>query len=290
MLRQAIAVLLIVMSAAPLARGGVLAYAAGDVADCRKTPPRSAAAQTAKMIPPAAIVFVVGDTTYPLADRATLLSCYAPTWGQFLPRTYAVPGNHDYVQGSPQDFLDYFGARTPHRTWFRAQVGDWWVIGLDSNISGAMLDEQQVWLEEQLKAIEGDGRCILAMWHHPVFSTGLHRGDGARMRPAWAALERAGADLVLNGHEHFYESFEPKDASGQTVPTGLREIIAGTGGGHLHDLSLGRGAKAYARVHGLLELHLEEDHYQYAFRTLTGRVRDSGGAQCRRAPEVKPGP
>ena len=289
-LRQAIAVLLIVMSAAPLARGGVLAYAAGDVADCRKTSPRSAAAQTAKMIPPGAMVFVVGDTTYPLADRATLLSCYAPTWGQFLPRTYAVPGNHDYVQGSPQDFLDYFGARTPHRTWFRAQVGDWWVIGLDSNISGAMLDEQQVWLEEQLKAIEGDGRCILAMWHHPVFSTGLHRGDGARMRPAWAALERAGADLVLNGHEHFYESFEPKDASGQTVPTGLREIIAGTGGGHLHDLSLGRGAKAYARVHGLLELHLEEDHYQYAFRTLTGRVRDSGGAQCRRAPEVKPGP
>jgi hypothetical protein len=268
----------------------VLAYAAGDVADCRKTPPRSAAAQTAKMIPPGAMVFVVGDTTYPLADRATLLSCYAPTWGQFLPRTYAVPGNHDYVQGSPQDFLDYFGARTPHRTWFRAQVGDWWVIGLDSNISGAMLDEQQVWLEEQLKAIEGDGRCILAMWHHPVFSTGLHRGDGARMRPAWAALERAGADLVLNGHEHFYESFEPKDASGQTVATGLREIIAGTGGGHLHDLSLGRGAKAYARVHGLLELHLEEDHYQYAFRTLTGRVRDSGGAQCRRAPEVKPGP
>jgi len=289
-LRQAIAVLLIVMSAAPLARGGVLAYAAGDVADCRKTSPRSAAAQTAKMIPPGAMVFVVGDTTYPLADRATLLSCYAPTWGQFLPLTYAVPGNHDYVQGSPQDFLDYFGARTPHRTWFRAQVGDWWVIGLDSNISGAMLDEQQVWLEEQLKAIEGDGRCILAMWHHPVFSTGLHRGDGARMRPAWAALERAGADLVLNGHEHFYESFEPKDASGQTVPTGLREIIAGTGGGHLHDLSLGRGAKAYARVHGLLELHLEEDHYQYAFRTLTGRVRDSGGAQCRRAPEVKPGP
>jgi len=285
-LRQAIAVLLIAISVASPARGGVLAYAAGDVADCRKTPPRSAAAQTAKMIPPDAMVFVVGDTTYPLADRATLESCYTPTWGQFLSRTYAVPGNHDYVQGSPNDFLDYFGARTPHRTWFRAQVGDWWVIGLDSNVSGAMLAEQQAWLEEQLKAIEGDGRCIVAMWHHPVFSTGLHRKDGARMLPAWAALERAGADLVLNGHEHFYESFEPKDASGQTVSTGLREIIAGTGGGHLHDLSVAGGAKAYARVHGLLELHLEKDHYEYAFRTLKGRVRDSGGAQCRRAPEV----
>lgn len=235
------------------------------------------------MIPSGAVVLVVGDTAYPKADRATLESCYTPTWGQFRPRTYAVPGNHDYVEGSAQDFLDYFGARTPNRTWFRAQVGDWWVLGLDSNISGTALDEQQSWLEAQLKAIEGDGRCVLAMWHHPVFSTGLHRNDGARMRPAWAALERAGVDLVLNGHEHFYESFEPKDASGHRDPRGMREIIAGTGGAPLHDLSIKAGARAYARVYGLLELHLEQDRYRFAFRTLSGRVRDSGAAQCRRA-------
>ncbi len=278
------------LGSVPRAWGGVLAYAAGDIAECKSAPQKSAAARTAKMIPSDAMVFVVGDTTYPTADRATLESCYTPTWGQFRERTYAVPGNHDYVEGSPHDFLDYFGARTPNRTWFRDQVGDWWVIGLDSNISGAALDEQQAWLEEQLKTIEGDGRCVLAMWHHPVFSTGLHRKDGARMRPAWVALERAGADLVLNGHEHFYESFEPKDASGQNESTGLREIIAGTGGAHLHDLSVVRGAKTYARVHGLLELHLEQDHYLFAFRTLDGRVRDSGGAQCRRAPEVKMAP
>jgi hypothetical protein len=269
-------------TAVPQARAGVLAYAAGDVAECKGNPQKSAAARTAKMIPPDAVVFVVGDTTYPFADRATLESCYTPTWGQFLSRTYAVPGNHDYVQGTANDFLDYFGARTPQRTWFRAQVGDWWVIGLDSNLSGPALDEQQVWLEGQLKAIEGDGRCVLAMWHHPVFSTGLHRKDGTRMRPAWAALERAGADLVLNGHEHFYESFDPKDDMGRPEPAGMREIVAGTGGAHLYDLSIAHGAKTYVRVHGLLELHLEKDRYEYAFRTLSGRVRDSGSAQCRR--------
>jgi calcineurin-like phosphoesterase family protein len=262
--------------------GGVLVYAAGDVADCRKGPQKSEAAQTAGMIPPDATVFVVGDTTYPVADRATLESCYTPTWGRFLSRTYAVPGNHDYVRGSVQDFLDYFGARTPGRTWFRAAVGDWWVIGLDSNLSGTALEEQQAWLESQLQAIEGDGRCVLAMWHHPVFSTGLHRKDGARMRPAWAVLERAGADLVLNGHEHFYESFDPKDDLGGHQPDGMREIIVGTGGARLIDLSIVGGAKKYARVHGLLELRLEKDHYEYAFRTVNGRVRDSGSAQCRR--------
>jgi hypothetical protein len=283
---RTIPTLLILLFAVPRAwGGGVLAYAAGDVAQCDGPAQKSSAAQTAKMIPSDAVVFVVGDTTYPQADRATLESCYTPTWGQFLPRTYAVPGNHDYVGGVADDFLDYFGARIPNRTWFRAQVGDWWVIGLDSNISGRMLDEQQAWLEAQLKEIEGDGRCVLAMWHHPVFSTGLHRKDGARMRPAWAALERAGADLVLNGHEHFYESFYRKDASGKSDSGGLREIIAGTGGAGLYDLSVVRGAKAYARVHGLLELHLEKDYYRYAFRTLDGHVRDEGSAQCRRKPE-----
>ena len=266
-------------------RADVLAYAAGDVAQCGEAPAeKSAAAKTAKMIPDDAVVFVIGDTAYPLATRATLQSCYAPTWGRFLSRTYAVPGNHDYVHGSATDFLDYFGARTPHRTWFRVQVGDWWVIGLDSNIANDKLAEQQAWLEGELQAIEGDGRCVLAMWHHPLFSTGLHHGDGNRMRPVWADLDRAGADLVLNGHEHFYESFGPRDASGNVLPVGLREIIAGTGGAQLRDLSLAGGYKTYARVHGMLELHLQKDRYEYDFRTLDGKVLDSGSAQCRRSP------
>jgi hypothetical protein len=263
----------------------VLAYAAGDIAECKGDPQKSAAAKTARMIGPDAVIFVAGDTTYPVADRATLDYCYTPTWGQFLARTYAVPGNHDYVNGSARDFLEYFGARTPERTWFRAQVGDWWVIGLDSNLHGAGLAEQQSWLEEQLREVAGDGRCMLALWHHPVFSTGLHRKDGAHMRPAWVALAQAGADLVLNGHEHFYESFEPKDALGRNGATGLREIIAGTGGARLIDLSIARGAKTYARVRGLLELHLDKDRYEYVFRTLKGRIRDQGAARCNRAPQ-----
>src|SRR5690349_12788890 len=93
--------ILLALLVTPCSWGGVLAYAAGDVAECKTTAQKSAAALTAKMIPPDAVVFVVGDTAYPLADRATLQSCYAPTWGKFLSRTYAVPGNHDYVQGSP---------------------------------------------------------------------------------------------------------------------------------------------------------------------------------------------
>jgi hypothetical protein len=44
----------------------------------------------------------------------------------------------------------------------------------------------------------------------------------------WQILYDAGADLVLNGHEHHYERFAEMNASGTTVSPGLREIVVGT--------------------------------------------------------------
>jgi hypothetical protein len=262
----------------------VTAFAAGDIAECADADPAtSPAAMTARMIPEGAPVLVLGDAAYRFADAATLAACYEPTWGRFKSTTYAVPGNHDYVAGSARDFLAYFGERNPHRTYFRAPLGDWWLIGLDSELNGRALARQQAWLARELAAMEGDGRCVLALWHRALFSTGLHQGDGARMKPAWAALDAAGADLVLSGHEHFYESFEPLDADGTPLAAGIREFVVGTGGAHLRDLSLSSRHRAFAREHGVLELRLERDRYHWSFRTTGGEVRDYGEAPCRRA-------
>ena len=282
----AIAVLLGVAPAAV----AVEVYVAGDIAECRGPAADSGAASTAKLIPEDATVFVLGDSTYPFADAPTIARCYAPTWGRFLAHTYAVPGNHDYIERSAVEFLHYFGARLPRRTWFRAQVGDWWVIGLDSNISGPALARQQRWLTGELAAIAGDGRCIVALWHHALVSTGLHKGDGDAMKPAWRALDEAGADIVLSGHEHFYESFDPLDADGKPRADGIREFIVGTGGAALVDFSLSAKHRDYARVHGVLELALEATSYRYAFRTVNGARRDQGTATCRRAAPERTSP
>jgi len=286
--RSWLAVGCFVLLVSATSRADVRVYAAGDVAECRGSPAASPAAATAALIPDGATVFVLGDTVYPLADKATLERCYQPTWGRLLANTFAVPGNHDYVAGSVRDYLAYFGARTPRRTWFRAPLGDWWVIGLDSNLMGGALARQQAWLERELNSIEGDGRCIVALWHHAFISTGLHRGDGARMKPAWRALDAAGADLVLSGHEHFYESFEPRDGAGQPAAVGIREFVVGTGGGRLLDISLSSGHRGYARVHGVLELELGVDRYHFAFRTIDGDLRDEGSARCRRSQPASP--
>lgn len=281
--RLAVAALAAALAAAP-ATAGTRVYAAGDIADCGgREPATSAAATTARMIPAGTPVLMLGDAAYPHADRATLEACYGPTWGRLLASTFAVAGNHDYVGGSAREFLDYFGERNPHHTYFRAALGDWWVIGLDSNLAGRPLARQAAWLQHELAAVGGDGRCIVALWHHALFSTGLHRGDGARMKPVWAALDAAGADLVLSGHEHFYESFEPLDADGAPRETGIREFVVGTGGGHLVDLSLSSRHRAFAREYGVLELELDRDRYRWTFRNTAGDVRDQGEAPCRRA-------
>ena len=260
-------------------------YAAGDIAECAGDPAESAAAATARLIPDGAPVLVLGDAAYRYADAATLAACYAPTWGRHLAHTYAVPGNHDYVAGSPRDFLAYFGGR--RRTWFRTALGDWWLIGLDSNLRDENLKRQLRWLRRELATIAGDRRCIVALWHHALFSTGLHRGDGAPMKSAWRTLDAAGADLVLSGHEHFYESFEPRDADGKPQPSGIREFVVGTGGAGLRDVSLSGEHRAFAREYGVLELELAAGGYRWAFRTMDGVVRDAGESPCRRAAQSR---
>lgn len=274
----------LLLAAAPGANA-VAVYAAGDIAECKKAPvEESGAAATMRLIPDDATVFVLGDSTYPFSDPKSIARCYQPTWGRFLAHTYAVPGNHDYIDNSAADFLHYFGSRNAKHTYFRARVGEWWVFGLDSNINGPALARQARWLKRELAAIEGDGRCIVALWHHALVSTGLHAGDGATMATAWLALDAAGADLVLSGHEHFYESFDPVDVKGTPKPDGIREFVVGTGGAALVDFSLSSRHRVYARVHGVLELELESGHYEWRFRTVDGDVRDAGSATCRRAP------
>jgi acid phosphatase type 7 len=282
--RRLLILLLLAFGLTDPAYAGLKVYAAGDIAECDASIQKSAAARTAALIPDGGIVLVLGDTTYPNADTATLNRCYEPTWGRFKASSYVVPGNHDYVNGEATDFLTYFGARNPGKTWFRAPLGEsWWVIGLDSNLKEPALTQQQAWLMRELATIKGDGKCVVALWHHALFSTGLHHGDGDLMKPAWRALDAAGADLVLSGHEHFYESFEPLDANGDAQAVGIREFVVGTGGGRLADLSFHTNHRVYTRRYGVLKLDLESDHYRWVFETIGHNHLDAGSAHCRNA-------
>ena len=71
---------------------------------------------------------------------------------------------------------------------------------------------QLTWLTEELRRHPSD--CVLAYWHHPRFSSGGTHGNEGEVQPLWQALQDAGAEVVLSGHEHNYERFAPQTAVG----------------------------------------------------------------------------
>jgi alkaline phosphatase len=278
----------------PVAAGATQVYAVGDIAQCGSRPPaEAAAARTAALVPAGATVLAAGDLAYWHADAATLRGCFDATWGRHREQMLVAVGNHDYVNGTTAAVRDYFpqAARAVSEEFFAyatQPAAGWWLVVLDSNVAGERMRRQQEWLEQTLAGMRSDPAsstaCLAVMWHAPVYSSGLHRGSGDHMRPLWASVDRYQADLVLSGHEHFYERFGPLDADARAQPEGQapRQFVVGTGGANLYGFWK-PPYRSEARVlrYGVLQLSLEPGRYSWRFIDVDGRARDAGAARCR---------
>jgi acid phosphatase type 7 len=273
------------------ASSGIVVYAAGDIADCRRVPPdQSGAAETAALIEgelarnDRAIVLSLGDHTYPDGHPSEFERCYQATWGQFKDRTYPTPGNHEYRTHAAQGYFGYFGtaAGDRQRGYYRFKVGDWQIISLNSNLSGTAFSAQLEWLKSTLA--QNTAHCTLAYWHHPVFSSGSH-GNEDIMLPAWRMLADAKVELVLSAHDHHYERFAPMNADGRRDDAqGTRQFIIGTGGARLTKFRLfKRHSEATGNTsHGVLKLVLQPGRYTWEFMpTRPGTQTDLGSDSCR---------
>ena len=257
---------------------------AGDIADCSS----SGDEETAKLIDGiAGTVFTAGDGAYPDGTAGQYADCYGPTWGRFKARTRPAVGNHDYQTKGAAGYLGYFGAASTNadgQTWYSFDLGRWHIIVLDANcgeIKGCdSKSAEGHWLSADLDA--SDARCTLAIWHQPRFSSGEHGNDLA-VGPFWTALYRAGADVVVNGHDHDYERFKPQTPSGAVdFDRGIREFVAGTGGAPIRGF---QGTKPNSDIRaavspGVLKLTLHPNGYDWAFVSTTGIFSDSGTASC----------
>ena len=181
-------------------------------------------------------VFTLGDNAYPRRNRAAQFEdCYDPTWGRHKQRTRPIPGNHDYHTKGASAYLDYFGKAAVNADgdpWYSYDLGEWHIIALDSECeetNDCVPDSKQGrWLTADLAA--SDAMCTMAMWHVPRFSSGFHQNDND-LDDFWRILYDAGADVIVNGHDHDYERFAPQDPDAvEDRPAGIREFVVGTGG------------------------------------------------------------
>jgi len=231
-------------------------------------------------------VFPLGDTQYDYGGFPAFTASYEPTWGRVKAITRAVVGNHEYGIPGAKGYFRYFGraAGPSARGYYSFDLAAWHVVVLNGNCSVAPCragSRQERWLEDDLSV--HTNRCTLALWHQPLFSSGLSGGSPS-VRPFWNALFRAGADLVLNGHDHDYERFAPKRPSGVLDPErGIREFVVGTGGASFGPWDLIRPGSEVRenRTFGVLRLTLLPSSYEWQFVPEAGATfTDSGSGSC----------
>jgi hypothetical protein len=277
----------------PPARGEhAVLVAAGDIACAPGQEPTVSSCQMAATAELAAslrpdVVAPLGDLQYERGELSGFQRSYDRTWGRLKQVTRPAPGNHEYTGGKATGYFTYFGRTvgSPVEGWYSYELGSWHVVVLNSvcgPVGGCGDGSPQLrWLRADLAA--HPGRCVLAYWHHPRFSSGLHGSDTA-YDAFWRALFEAGADVVLNGHDHFYERFGPQTPEGVAdAGRGIRQFVVGTGGRSIYPIRsrLPTSEEASSAGFGVLELLLRPAGYDWRFLPAAGNTfTDSGSGTC----------
>jgi acid phosphatase type 7 len=227
-------------------------------------------------------VFTAGDNAYFQGTAQQYRQCYDPTWGRHKGRTRPAPGNHEYETDAARAYFDYFGASAgpPGRGYYSFKVGPWHVVSMNSNVPAGEGSAQLQWLRDDLAAT--DARCVAAIWHHPLFSSGQN-GPQPMMRAVWRVLRELGADLVIAGHDHIYERFARQDEAGRGTSSGLRSFVVGTGGAEqTRPLRQSANSEMRAITSGVLKLTLSPETYSWQFLSVPpDTFTDSGSDSCR---------
>ncbi|NJD28083.1 MAG: alkaline phosphatase, partial [Chloroflexi bacterium] len=257
---------------------------AGDIASCASDGDEATAALLDAI---EGTVFTTGDNAYDSGTTSEFANCYDPGWGRHRSRTRPSPGNHDYKTAGAAAYFDYFGERAgdPATGYYAYDLGSWRIYALNSNcaaIGGCDAGSaQEQWLRADLAA--HPTACVLAYWHHPLFSSGEH-GNNPVVRPLFRALHDAGAEIVLTGHDHTYERFAPQAPNGDADSVGgVVEFVVGTGGKSHYGFptvrpnSLVRNGNTY----GVLTLTLGDGAYAFEFVPVAGKsFSDAGSGVC----------
>jgi hypothetical protein len=269
----------------------VVILAAGDITKCgggTPSPTGGAMITSNMLLNDPGLIFTLGDNSNDTGMTADYENCYGPTWGRLMSRTYPSMGNHDQIadsQGGP--YFAYFTGMTGTFGHYSMNLGTWHIVVLNAecgvgNQGCGAGSPQEVWLKQDLAANNAQ-KCILAIWHQPLFTSGT-QNETPGMQTFWNDLYAAGADIILNGHNHNYERFAPQDPYRNPDTNGIREFVVGTGGASLDTSALPLAPNEEVRsaaAYGYIKLTLKVDSYDWQFIAQPGKsFNDYGSGVC----------
>jgi hypothetical protein len=176
---------------------------------------------------------------------------------------YAALGNHDDPN---QRFYKPFNMNGERYYSFKAPRGSVRFFALDSNY----VDKTQLaWLEKDLSA--SDSEWKICFFHHPLYSSGDTHGSNLALREQLEPLFlKHGVDLVLTGHEHFYERLKPQKS--------IHYIISGSAA-KLRKGDIAKSdltAKGFDQDYTFLLIEIDGDLLSFQALTDEGQTVDSG--------------
>ena len=151
------------------------------------------------------------------------------------------------------------------------------IIALNSNRRDApfQLGEAQTeWLIKDLKANQ-DKQWIIVFFHHPLFRSHPTRGIEPQ-RWVWQPIfDEYGVDLVVNGHDHYYQRTYAVGAYSGIDRNGVYHLISGGGGAGTYPIIPKIHAAARRRVHHITAMEVMGDRIIGRAIDIDGTVFDS---------------
>lgn len=165
---------------------------------------------------PFEFVLMMGDNLYGSETPADYKKKFQDVYQRLLDdkvKFYASLGNHDQPN---ERFYEYFNM--DGKEYYRFTKGNAAFYALNSNY----MDKKQLkWLEDEL--IKDTSEWKIAFFHHPPYSSGGKHGSDKQLREVVEPIfVKYGVNVVLAGHEHFYERIKPQK--------GIYYFISGAGG------------------------------------------------------------
>jgi 3',5'-cyclic AMP phosphodiesterase CpdA len=187
---------------------------------------------------------------------------------------YAALGNHD---DPSERFYKPFNMNGERFYSFKPADGVRF-FALDSTY----MDERQLkWLDDQLAASGSDWK--ICFFHHPPYSSGETHGSDETLRTQLEPVfVKRGVNVVLTGHEHFYERIKPQK--------GIAYFITGSSAklreGNISATDL--TAKGFDAGYTFMLVEIVGDDMHYQVLTDSGKTVDSG--MVHRVGKVEPTP
>lgn len=176
---------------------------------------------------------------------------------------YASLGNHD--DPSRQITYEKFNMGGKHYYSFKPKE-DVRFFALDSNY----MDKRQLdWFEGELK--NSGSAWKIVYFHHPIYSSGEKHGSNVELRTAIEpVMVKYGVDVVLSGHEHFYERLKAQK--------GIHYFIVGSSGqlreGNIAKTDLTE--KGFDQDNTFMIAEVKGDTMSFQVVSRTGQTVDSG--------------